>query len=147
MSRIVIAALSAAMVVASVAVATDRDDTYDWTRLPAVEVDLDRNGHADVAELGVAAKSVRLRLTVNSKRLPLVDIPVDGSKEFGICPGSPPSLRVIPQSEAPLNALGETPRGYRICEECVEILVMGGECDALHFYWDATTGQLAWWRA
>ena len=101
----------------------------------------------DSAQLGVAAKSVGLLITVNSKPLPIIDIPIDGSKQFGICPGSNPRIRLSAQSEAPLNALGETPQGYEICPDCIEIVIDGGECDSLYFYWDTTEGKLAWWRA
>jgi len=120
---------------------------YTWPPSLAVEMDLDRSGTSDSARLGVADKSVRLLLTIDSKPLPAIDIPIDGSKEFGICPGSEPSMSVIPQSEAPLNALGESPHGYEICPDCTEIVVGGGECDPLHFYWDTVADKLAWWRA
>jgi hypothetical protein len=100
----------------------------------------------DSARLGIAAESVGLLITVDSKPLPLIEIPVDGSKQFGICPGSAPRISLAAQSDAPLNALGETPQGYEICSDCIEIVVDGGECDSLHFYWDTAANKLAWWR-
>lgn len=136
-----------AIVFASAAAGAHQVATYEWPPSLTVELDLDRNGQVDSAQLGIALESVGLRVTVNSKPLPIIDIPVDGSKEFGICPGSLPSISLTAQSDAPLNALGETPRGYDICEDCIEIVVGGGECDPLHFYWDTTTNQLVWWRA
>lgn len=137
----------AALVCTSAATGSELDVAYDWRPSLTVEADFDRDGQMDSAQLGVAAGGVGLRATLNAHPLPIIDIPIDGSKQFGICPGGEPSIRLAAQSEAPLNALGETPRGYEICEECVEIVVGGGECDALHFYWDTTTRQLAWWRA
>lgn len=120
---------------------------YKWSQSRLVTTDINRNGVADVAQLGIGSKSVGLLIKVDSNSLPVIEIPVDGSMQFGICPGSAPRISVAPQSEAPLNALGETPRGYEICPKCVEIVVSGGECDSIHFYWDTTTNELAWWRA
>ena len=101
----------------------------------------------DSAQLDIGPDSVNLLIKIDSKPLPAIEIPIDASEQFGICPGSKPSISVTPQSDAPLNALGETPRGYEICPECVEIEVGGGECDSIHFYWDAKADELAWWRA
>lgn len=120
---------------------------YEWSHKLAVVADLNRNGVKDHASLGVGSHNAGLLIRVDSTQLPIVVIPIDGSTEFGICPGSAPTISVVPQSEAPLNALGETPRGYEICPECVEIVVGGGECDSVHFYWDVTTSEIAWWRA
>jgi hypothetical protein len=145
--KTILAALLGVSVVGSASSASDQTDVYDWRPSLTVEVDLDRNGQTDFAELGVASDSVGLRITVNSEPLPLIHIPIDGSKQFGICPGSDPSISLNPHSEAPLNALGETPQGYEICDGCVEILVIGGACDGLHFYWNTTINKLAWWRA
>lgn len=120
---------------------------YGWSHKLAVVADLNRNGIKDHARLGVGSRSVGLLIRVDSTQLPIIEIPIDGSQEFGICPGSAPTISVAPQSEAPLNALGETPRGYEVCLECIEIVVGGGECDSVHFYWDVITSEIAWWRA
>ena len=140
-----IAIVTAALFCASAAVA-GRTIVYDWRPALSVEADFDRDGQADSAQLGVAPEAVGLRVIVNSRPLPIIDIPIDGSKQFGICPGSEPGIRLAAQSDAPPNALGESPQGYEVCEDCIEIVVTGGECDPLHFYWDTSTKQLAWWR-
>lgn len=119
---------------------------YRWPTKLHASVDLNRNGVKDHARLGVRSSSVGLLIRVDSTQLPIIDIPIDGSKQFAICPGSAATITVIPQSEAPLNALGEMPRGYRICNECMEIVVGGGDCDPVHFYWDITASEVAWWR-
>ncbi len=124
-----------------------RVDDYDWNRSSAIEVDLNRNGQIDFVRLGIADESVGLLVTVDSMALPVIDIPIDGSRQFGICPGSDPSISLMAQSEAPLDALGAMPEGYEACSDCIEIVVVGGECDALHFYWNTVTEQLSWWRA
>ena len=131
----------------SAAVYADQAGPYEWPDSLVVVTDLDRSGQLDSAQLGIGADSVALSVKVNSKPLPTIEIPIDGSKQFGICPGSAPSISVIAQSDAPLNALGEIPRGYENCPDCVEIMVSGGECDSLHFYWDTSTNELGWWRA
>jgi len=131
----------------SAVVHADHASPYEWPAALVVQADLDRSGQLDTAQLGVAAESVGLFVKIDSSPLPIIEIPIDSSQQFGICPGAAPGISVVPQSEAPLNALGETPRGYEICPECVEIVVSGGECDALHFYWDTVKNELSWWRA
>ena len=143
----IITIVCGALIFASAAAGENHASAYDWHQSLSVEGDLDRNGQVDSAQLGIASDSVGLLVTVNSKPLPIIDIPIDGSKQFGICPGTEPSISLAAQSEAPLNALGETPHGYEICENCVEIVVGGGECDSLHFYWNTITNKIAWWRA
>ena len=142
----IIATLGVALICTPAIARQGAAGAYDWRPSLSVEVDLDRSGQMDSARLGTAADSVGLLITVNSKPLPLIEIPIDGSKQFGICPGSDPRISLSAQSEAPLNALGETPQGYEICPDCIEIVIDGGECDSLHFYWDTTGGKLAWWR-
>ena len=132
---------------AFVALVAQAAPARDADRPMAVTADLDGNGEMDIARLTRSGESVGLRVTINSTPLPAIEIPVDGSREFGICPGSPPSIRIVAQSEAPLNALGEMPHGYAMCPTCVEIEVGGGDCDPVHFYWDVIAGKLAWWRA
>lgn len=141
-----IATLGAILVCASSAMAGGAE-AYDWNRSSAIEADLNRNGQMDSVRLGIADGGVGLLVTIDATALPVIDIPIDGSRQFGICPGSDPSISLAAQSEAPLNALGEMPEGYEICPDCFEIVVSGGECDAVHFYWNTTTRQLAWWRA
>ena len=143
----IIAIVCGALVFASAAAAADQSAIYDWRPSRTVEVDLDRNGQVDSAQMGISPENVGLRVTVNSKQLPIIDIPIDASKQFGICPSPEPSISLVRQSDAPFNALGETPQGYEICDDCIEIVVGGGECDPLHFYWNTITKRLAWWRA
>ena len=135
--------------IASVLVIANADEAKDYKSPSSrvVQMDLDRNGESDSAQLGIGPDQVRLLVKLNKKPLPVIEIPIDASQQFGICPGSTPKISVVPQSEAPLNALGETPQGYTICPTCVEIVVDGGECDSLHFYWNVVTKKLAWWRA
>jgi hypothetical protein len=142
-----IAIIGTALICKPAVAGADHASVYNWRPSLIVEADLDRSGQVDSAQLGIAAESIGLLVTVNSKPLPVIDIPIDESKQFGICPGTGPSISLATQSDAPLNALGETPRGYEACPDCIEIVVGGGECDPLHFYWDTITNQLAWWRA
>lgn len=125
----------------------DEAGEYEWAPSQVVTADLNRSGLLDSVQLGTKPGSIGLLIQIDSKSLPIIVIPIDGSKQFGICPGSTPRITVVPQSEAPLNALGATPSGYEICPECVEIVVSGGECDPIHFYWSKKAKELLWWRA
>ncbi|WP_271678314.1 hypothetical protein [Thermomonas mangrovi] len=139
----------AGLSIASVLVIANADQgkDYKWSLSRSLQMDLDRNGQTDSAQLRIGPDQVGLLIKLNKKPLPVIEIPIDGSKQFGICPGSRPEISVVPQSEAPLNALGETPEGYKTCPTCVEIVIDGGECDSLQFYWNSVTKKVAWWRA
>lgn len=141
------ATVSLNLLLATVATAADPAAPYQWPPSLTVELDLDRSGRTDSARLGIAQDSIALLVSLDSQSLPLIEIPIDGSRQFGICPGRPPEIRVVARSEAPGHALGETPQGYEICPDCFEIVVSGGECDPLHFFWNGEVEQLNWWRA
>ena len=124
-----------------------RYPSFSWSGTRLVQGDLNRDGKIDNAALGIGTGKVALALTLDGKDPVLMEIPVDASKQFGICPGPEPKIDIRPQSEAPLNALGATPQGYEICSKCIEIVVSDGGCDPLQFYWNTKSKKLAWWRA
>jgi len=121
---------------------------YSWDTKRLVSLDLNRDGRLDHAALGLRSDKVLFLVEMRGSEAPIiVEIPVDASKQFGICPGGVPWISIRKQSEAPTEALGATPPGYQICPECLEIVVGGDECDPLQFYWDASADKLHWWRA
>ncbi len=149
--------LFVALLAASAALAADeasllgdlraRYPAFGWSDARIVRGDLNRDGTPDTVALGVSAGKVAIVLLLSGKDPKLTEVPVDNRKQFGICPGAGPNIAFRPQSEAPLNALGQTPPGYQICAKCIEIVVTGGDCDPLQFYWDTKSNKLAWWRA
>lgn len=121
---------------------------YRWDRERVVSVDLNRDGKADTAALGVRKGMVALAVQIAGRDEPIFrEIPIDASRQLGICAGDDPKITVHPQSIAPVNALGENPSGYEVCTKCFELAVAGGECDPVQFYWDIDNDRLNWWRA
>jgi hypothetical protein len=121
---------------------------YQWHSVRVVTIDLNRDGIADNAALGLRKEKAALVVKIARRSEQLIrEIPVDAGKQFGICPGGEPRISVSLQSEAPLNALGENPEGYDVCDKCFELIVSGGDCEPLYFYWNTKAGLLSWWRA
>jgi hypothetical protein len=121
---------------------------YRWDVERIISVDLNRDGQADRAALGIQKGQVALAVQMTGRDAPIfIEIPIDGSQQFAICPGAEPHITVEEQSAAPLDALGENPAGYEICPNCFEITIDDGECDPSQFYWDVLSNQLSWWRA
>jgi len=121
---------------------------YHWDATRVIAVDLNRDGAIDRVALGLRKNSVAFLVQLGGIDAPLIEeVPIDGSQQFGICPGDDLQISLRKQSEAPTEALGENPSGYEICPTCFEVVVGGGDCDPLHFYWDVTAKQLGWWRA
>lgn len=114
-----------------------------------VDTDIDRDGRIDAARLGLRRDTVALQTTIGGVAQPLIEIPMDGSRQFGVCPAEEgdPTLTLQPRTTDPLEALGEMPEGYEQCDDCHDLVVQGGPCDPIHFYWNAVSGRLAWWRA
>jgi hypothetical protein len=143
------------LVVASLAAEADEPLTilkcrygdYQWHDSRIVPVDLNRDGTIDQAALGLQQAKVVLLLQIGGGAEPsVIEIPIDGSKQFGICPGDEPKIAVRPQSAMLENAFGQRLPGYEICPECLEIVIDSRACDPLQFYWDMESDQLAWWR-
>jgi hypothetical protein len=120
---------------------------FSWSATRLVRGDLNRDGKPDKAALGIGTGKVALVVLLNGKNPVLMEIAADAGKQFGICLGAEPKISMQLQSEAPLNALGATPQGYEICAKCIEIVVSGGDCDPLQFYWNTKSKKLSWWRA
>ena len=94
---------------------------YRWAPERTVAVDPNRDGAADRVALGLQTNRVMLFIELGGIAEPkVVIIPVDAGKQFGICPGSNARISVHEQSEAPLNALGAYPQGYKVCPQCFE---------------------------
>jgi len=120
---------------------------YRWSGKNYLSVDLNRDGASDRVALGLQRTKVALAIEIMRGKEPIfVEIPIDASRQFGLCPGNEPSLSKRLQSEETLESLGETPSGYELCPTCFELEVSGGQCDPIYFYWDTKANKLAWWR-
>lgn len=119
--------------------------SFRWSDERVVEARLRSDGSMAVAALGIGDSSLLLIVETPRGEDAPVEIPVDSRLQFGVC-GTDASLRVQETSERPFNATGEYPEGYSLCETCVELVVEGGGCDPIHFYWNHVSDSLDWWR-
>ena len=123
---------------------------FKWDQSTSIKVDINADGVPDTAMLGYSeqAAAVGVILGPPSADPKVLDLqfPFVGNDQFSTC-GRPKGLRVHPTSEGPMEALGVYPEGYRICARCVEMEVIGGDCDPLMFFWNHKANTLDWWRA
>lgn len=118
----------------------------DQHTVAPVTVDLDRDGKPDQVSLELAHSKAVLTVRYGSGNSEQAEFAVAAGQQFGVCPGDKISLQVERQSDGLEEALGEIPEGYRVCEFCYEVQVIGGECDPLQFYWNEKKKALGWWR-
>ena len=113
-------------------------------------IDINADGFNDIAALGYtdnkAAVGIVLGSPSKSLNTKILDFDRGRHTQRGMC-GKTAKLLVEKQSEAPKEALGIIPEGYRICDKCFEIAVDDGLCDPIHIYWNYKANELGWWRA
>jgi hypothetical protein len=123
---------------------------FDWQAATAVSVDMNADGFHDVALLGYAAQSAAVGVVLGGEQVTsrtlLLEFSRGSQYQLGIC-GETAELIVQPTSSEVIEWLGESPPGYRICDDCVEIVVADDAgCDPLVIYWNHEADTLDWWR-
>lgn len=101
---------------------------------------LERNGSNVVVSVVMGGTGAQHALTFGIAQ---------GTRQDSLC-GTPVSL----SAEAPpqdnddvfVYGLGEVPDGHIYSAICHDLRLSGGECDAIHIYWNHRTGDLSWWR-
>ena len=123
---------------------------FIWQKDTAVVVDINADGINDIAVLGYSADKAAVGIVsgapLTSFKTKILDFNRGRDTQRGMC-GKTAKLIIEKTSEAPKEALGEYPEGYRICNNCYEISVEDGLCDPMTIYWNYKTNELDWWRA
>lgn len=119
---------------------------YEWSNSRTVILDFDRDGKPDFAAFGLGKKQAALAIRFGSGRSSLEVFPISAEKQFAICGTEEASISFEKQSAGYFEESGEIPDGYQVCEKCYQIVVSGGRCDPLHFFWNKKSGTTNWWR-
>ena len=119
---------------------------YEWSNSRAVSLDFDRDGKPDFAAFGFGKNQAALAIQFGSGKSKLVSLPLSAEKQFAICGTQEASISYEKQSVGYFEESGEVPDGYQVCEKCYQIVVSGGMCDPLHFFWNKKKGAINWWR-
>ncbi len=123
---------------------------FVWQKDTAVVIDINADGVNDIAVLGYAddkaAVGVVSGAPSKSFHTKIIDFNRGRDTQRGMC-GKTAKLIIEKTAEAPKEASGEYPEGYRICDTCYEISVEDGLCDPITIYWNYKTNELDWWRA
>lgn len=109
-----------------------------------VRTDLNGDGAPETVELVQTRGSVSLKVRPGNSTAPAqaLDFGVDPARQDAIC-GLPAKLDVVSLVCAPMD---EPLAGCKPGNGAKALLLSGGECDAIHLYWDHDAGKLAWWR-
>jgi hypothetical protein len=119
---------------------------YEWNSSRTLSLDFDRDGKPDFAAFGLGKRQAALAIRFGSGKSELVSFPISSEKQFAICGTQEASISSEKQSAGYFEESGEVPDGYQVCEKCYQIVVSGGMCDPLHFYWNKKSGAINWWR-
>lgn len=117
-----------------------------WNKATALRIDIDSDGKPDYVFLTQDAKSASLGLVLggHGRQVITKTFGIGGQSQSDLCSGTASivaeSLDYDPTDEA------GTVAGFRRSKSGSSFALHGGECDAFHFYWNATTKDLAWWR-
>lgn len=117
-----------------------------WDPDSGVAADLDGDGRADAAVLGVAGERVIVAVGTTpigvEMRVQYLEFPVSGSAALGVC-----RLPVRLVREPQACALDDAPLpGCRMLPGAAGLALEDGECDAVHLYWDHDAQRVAVWR-
>ncbi len=119
---------------------------YEWNSSRALTLDFDRDGKPDFAAFGLGKKQAALAIRFGSGKSELMAFPISSEKQFAICGTQEASISSEKQSTGYFEEAGEVPDGYQVCEKCYQIVISGGMCDPLHFFWNKKSGAINWWR-
>lgn len=123
----------------AVDVARRHDPAVQWNPQSLLEADLDQDGRADYALIGlrkdrVVVGVVRGPLTPGSPVWTL-DFPVNGGGEDALC---------SPDAKIAVEPLSDEAKTHG--SEGMGINLHDDKCDAFHIFWNPETKKFEWWR-
>lgn len=113
-----------------------------WDGASLVTGDVACDGRADQAYVGHANGKIYVGLyRAQTGNVQILEFHVDGGHQDAIC-REPGRLAV----EALDYEMDSDVEGYEKSKVCKGLILSDDRCDALHFFWNHTTGLLNWWR-
>jgi hypothetical protein len=112
-----------------------------WDATSALRGDIDCDGAADLAALGREPGKILVGVVRGSGQPPqLLSFGISANQQDAIC--SEPARLAFESQADPDESL----EGYRPSATCQGLRLSGGECDAVHVYWNHTASGLGSWR-
>lgn len=119
--------------------------TVAWDYTSIVRGDFNDDGRQDAAIFGIYQQRVFVAVVLSAPRKLKTEI-----FAFGIGTHSTDSICELPAKLVvePLecSSLDGPLPGCRPSPKAVGLVLFGGECDPINFYWDHQSNRLAWWR-
>lgn len=108
-------------------------------------LDCDCDGRGDHAYLGRFKGHVIVGFaSANGSTVDFLEFSVDAGVQKAIC-REPAKLEVESLDYDPTKAVGKLD-GFVRSKTCKGLRLSGGECDAIHIFWNRKTKSLDWWR-
>ena len=122
-----------------------------WDDASSVVADINCDGVQDMAKIGYLDSEVVLSVTLgDSNQEHSLTFGIGSSmRQDALCGTSVQLSRETPprnNEDTFVNGLGTVPEGHIDQEGCFDLKLSGGECDAIHIYWNHSTHRLSWWR-
>lgn len=120
--------------------------TVAWDITSIVRGDLNGDGRRDAAIMGIHQQRVFVGVVLSASprklRIEVLAFDIGTHSADAICE-LPAKLTMEPLECSPLD---DPLPGCRPSPKAVGLVLFGGECDPINFYWDHRNDKLAWWR-
>ena len=117
-----------------------------WDSTSIVRGDFNGDGRRDAAIIGIHQQRVFVAVVLSASprklKTEVLAFGIGTHSSDSICE-LPAKLTVEPLECSPLDA--PLP-GCRPSSKAASLVLLGGECDPINFYWDHQNKKLAWWR-
>ena len=120
-----------------------REPSVIWDSL-AIRSDFDADGAIDHAFLGRAHGRVFVGLAMGrANKTEIISFAIAPALQNAIC--AEPASLILEHLESPTDEVGPL-EGFRGSRQSRGLRLSGGECDAIHIYWNHLRHHLSWWR-
>ncbi len=122
------------------------DRTHAWQARGALRIDIDADGRPDYVFLSqdAHAATVGLVLGRTDRAVSVRSFAIADSTEDSLC-AAPASIDSESLDYDPYDTPGSI-AGFQRRRNGTGFILGGGECDVFHFFWNADTHALDWWR-
>jgi hypothetical protein len=120
-----------------------REPSIVWDSL-AVRSDFDADGAMDYAFVGRARGRIFVGVTMGrADKIEIISFAIAPALQNAVC--AEPASLTPERLESPDAEVGPL-EGFRGSRRLRGLRLSGGECDAIHIYWNHRRHHLSWWR-